>query len=88
MSNQFDPLNTNEVYRFSFQMINLPHRASRRTNTSLKQPREVSSLPTRLEKYPSGTLNFSKWFIHSLILLFIVLISTLGYWGMKITSIS
>ncbi|WIV17985.1 hypothetical protein QPK24_16400 [Paenibacillus polygoni] len=42
---------------------------------------EAETLPTRAELFPSRRVRLSKWFINSLILLFILLTGFLVYWG-------
>ena len=43
---------------------------------------EAETLPTRAELFPSRRVRLSKWFINSLILIFILLTGFLVYWGM------
>ncbi|WP_211745063.1 hypothetical protein [Paenibacillus sp. Marseille-Q4541] len=42
---------------------------------------EAETLPTRADLFPSRRLRLSKWFINSLIFLFILLTGFLVYWG-------
>lgn len=43
---------------------------------------EESSTPSRAESYPSERLRFSKMFINSLIVIFLLLLVFLLYWGL------
>ncbi|OKP95670.1 hypothetical protein [Paenibacillus sp. P46E] len=43
---------------------------------------EESSTPSRAESYPSERLRFSKMFINSLIVIFLLLLLFLLYWGL------
>lgn len=42
---------------------------------------EAGTLPTRAEIFPSRRVRLSKWFINSLIFIFILLTGFLVYWG-------
>lgn len=42
---------------------------------------EAETLPTRAELFPSRRVRLSKWFINSLIFIFILLTGFLVYWG-------
>ncbi|WP_143192072.1 hypothetical protein [Paenibacillus helianthi] len=66
---------------------------SRKNRHSLAQPGkkvkreerpvdEESSTPSRAESYPSERLRFSKMFINSLIVIFLLLLIFLLYWGL------
>ncbi|WP_054957150.1 hypothetical protein [Paenibacillus dakarensis] len=43
---------------------------------------EESVTPTRTSTYPSSRVRMSKWFVNSLIVIFILLMAGLVYWGL------
>ncbi|MNO59493.1 hypothetical protein D3C76_500820 [compost metagenome] len=57
--------------------------ASRRTVSRDEMPADgEASTPSRTESYPSERLRFSKMFINSLIVIFLLLLAFLLYWGL------
>ncbi|MBW4082862.1 hypothetical protein [Paenibacillus sp. S150] len=56
---------------------------SGKTAAQAEKPAEgESSTPSRTETYPSERLRFSKMFINSLIVIFLLLLAFLLYWGL------
>lgn len=51
------------------------------TKKSSQQKQEAETLPTRSDLFPSQRVRLSKWFVNSLIIIFILLTGALVYWG-------
>ncbi|WP_047911111.1 hypothetical protein [Paenibacillus sp. TCA20] len=51
------------------------------TKKSSQQIQEAETLPTRSDLFPSQRVRLSKWFVNSLIIIFILLTGALVYWG-------
>lgn len=51
------------------------------TKKSAHQTQEAGILPTRSDVFPSQRVRLSKWFVNSLIIIFILLTGALVYWG-------
>lgn len=54
------------------------HKQNKEANGRIQ---EAETLPTRAELFPSRRVRLSKWFINSLICIFILLTGFLVYWG-------
>ncbi len=52
-----------------------------------EEQEEAEELPPRSALYPSGRIRLTKWFYETLILLFLVLLGTLLWWGTQTTGV-
>lgn len=52
-----------------------------------EEQEEAEELPPRSVLYPSGRIRLTKWFYETLILLFLVLLGTLLWWGTQTTGV-
>ena len=47
------------------------------------EPQEGEATPSRTQSYPSERIRFSKMFVNSLIVIFIMLLASLLWWGIE-----
>ncbi|WP_179218723.1 hypothetical protein [Saccharibacillus sp. O23] len=52
-----------------------------------QEQEEGEELPPRSVLYPSGRIRLTKWFYETLILLFLILLGTLLWWGTQTTGV-
>ena len=57
--------------------------ASKKSKHAAVQQQEGEATPSRAESYPSERIRFSKMFVNSLIVIFILLLAFLLWWGIE-----
>ena len=55
--------------------------------SSVNETEPEEELPPRSVLYPSGRIRLTKWFYETLILLFLILLGTLLWWGTQATGV-